>query len=371
MLPETLRNALFDRFSTMPMRYVEAVPRSEAEGLVAAVYDQVVEDFFINGAITCQSSVPPLMAAMWCGGRETVQVCDRLDSELKEAMTAAISYHNDCPYCADMLVGMVHGEGNHDSAVKLREREEGAADLDELRDEIRWALSTVDPQVEWTGAPPFDEGELPEALGSVFTFGYVNRVSHVTMEDSPIKAPFGLNGVERAAVRVFGGELEPVAEKELEPGRGLALVEEAPMPDDLWWAEPNPRVAEALTRWVGAVERHAAPALSPATRKFVEAELQGWAGERMPLSRSWVEEPLADLDEGDRDVARLSLLTAKAPYQVGDSAVLPVLDSEGQRTLIKILAWSGMTATRHLTERAARRSCSDRGSPSADGAAPP
>lgn len=83
MLPERLRNELFDDLSTRTMRYVRAVPVEEAEGLVAEVYEQVIDDFFINGAITCQSSVPLLMAVIWCGGRETILVSDRLDSSLK------------------------------------------------------------------------------------------------------------------------------------------------------------------------------------------------------------------------------------------------------------------------------------------------
>lgn len=350
-----MKNALFDSLSNLPMRYVHAVSPSEAEGLVAKVYEQVVEDFFINGAITCQSIVPPLMAAMWCGGRETVQVSDQLDSEVKEAMTAAISHYNDCPYCADMLVGMVHGEGNHESAVTLQKTQQEAVAAEDLRDEVRWALSTVDPQTEWGGRPPFEESELPEALGSIFAFGYVNRVTHVTMADSPIQAPFGLRGVKRAGLRLFGGELREMAHRELEPGRALPLVEEAPLPDDLWWAKPNPRVADALARWVGAVERYAAPDLSPATRTFVEAELEGWGGERMPLSRGWVEEALEDLSEGGPAVARLALLVTKASHQVDDEVVRPVLEKKGEEGLLKVLAWSGMAATRHLTGRAAER----------------
>lgn len=145
------------------------------------------------------------MAAMWRGGRETVQVTDQLDSEVKEAMTAAISYHNDCPYCADMLVGLVHGEGNHESAANLQQGAEEGVTPDDLREEVRWALSTVDPDTEWTGPAPFDETELPEALGSVFTFGYVNRVTHVTMDGSPMTAPLGVRSAKRAGLRVFGG----------------------------------------------------------------------------------------------------------------------------------------------------------------------
>lgn len=51
------------------MRYARAVPRRQAEGLVAEVYDMITEDFFINGSLSSRSKVPELEAAMWTAGR--------------------------------------------------------------------------------------------------------------------------------------------------------------------------------------------------------------------------------------------------------------------------------------------------------------
>jgi len=248
-------------------------------------------------------------------------------------MAAAISRHNDCPYCEDMLVGLVHGDGDHQSASSLLRGENEEIADGELRERVRWAVSTVDPETDWSGSPPFGE-ELPEALGSVFAFGYIKRLSHVTMAGSPIQAPLGLDALKRGAVRFFGGELRDVAERSLEPGRALDLVEEAPVPEDLWWAEPNPRVADALARWVGAVQRHAAPELSSATRDLVRAEVRDWEGERMPLSRRWADDAVERLGEDRRQTAR---------------------ESRGEAGLIRVLAWSAMVAVRHLTGLAAER----------------
>ena len=108
MLPRKLRLWLFDRLSVKTMRYVSAVPYREATGLTREVYDMIAEDFFVNGSLTSRSRVPELMAGIWTLGREGMLVDDQLDRTTKEAICAVLSDLNDCPYCGDMLVSLVH-----------------------------------------------------------------------------------------------------------------------------------------------------------------------------------------------------------------------------------------------------------------------
>ena len=49
MLPKKLRFRLFEILSLKTMRYVHAVPRRKATGIVAQVYKMIEEDFFVNG----------------------------------------------------------------------------------------------------------------------------------------------------------------------------------------------------------------------------------------------------------------------------------------------------------------------------------
>ena len=67
MLPKKLRFRLFEILSLKTMRYVHAIPRRKATGLVAQVYNMIEEDFFINGSLTSRSKVPALMAAISAG----------------------------------------------------------------------------------------------------------------------------------------------------------------------------------------------------------------------------------------------------------------------------------------------------------------
>src|SRR5262249_37787914 len=145
MLPKKLRFWLFEALSLKTMRYVHAIPRSKAAGLVAQVYDMIEDDFFINGSLISRSKVPELMAAIWTAGRESVLVDDYLDRTTKEAMNAVLSQVNDCPYCGDMLISLVHAGGNHDAALSIFSEKESQITNTTLRNRLIWVKSIATP----------------------------------------------------------------------------------------------------------------------------------------------------------------------------------------------------------------------------------
>jgi AhpD family alkylhydroperoxidase len=152
MLPRALRVRLFETLSLKTMRYVHAVPRRKATGLLAQVYDMIEEDFFINGSLTSRSKVPALIAAIWTAGRESILVDDRLDRTTKEAMNAVLSQVNDCPYCGDMLISLVHAGGQHEAASNIFAENEAAIADGTLRTRLAWA-SRLRPQVKESTRP--------------------------------------------------------------------------------------------------------------------------------------------------------------------------------------------------------------------------
>ena len=120
------------------MRYVTAVPTREAIGLTKQVYDMIEQDFFKNGSLTSRSVVPELMAAIWTGGREAMLVEDRVDRTTKDAISAVLSQLNDCPYCEDMLVSLVHAAGEHDAAQDIFAQSDLDATDPTLRGQLEW-----------------------------------------------------------------------------------------------------------------------------------------------------------------------------------------------------------------------------------------
>jgi len=361
MLPKKLRFWLFETLSLRTMRYVHAIPRSSATGLVAQVYDMIQEDFFINGSLISRSKVPELMAGIWTAGRESILVDDRLDRTTKEAMNAVLSQVNECPYCGDMLISLVHASGKHDTASSIFAKTEGIFGETEagianttLGKRLAWVKSIATPGAKIDIPAPFTAEELPEAIAALMAMSDINRFSHVVMDGSPVTAPLGLQSVKAAALRLFGGELRATHIKALRPGRALPLLPPALLPADMHWAIPNPRIADALARWTAVVERESSRAVSPDVRDLVACNLERWSGELMPLSRSWVNSEVAGLTGKDRAIARLALVLAKAPYQVDETLVEDVLSGDlCEERFIRILAWASFSGARRFAQRIA------------------
>ena len=354
LLPKSLRFRLFDSLSVKTMRYVTTVPRHKASGIVAEVYDQISDDFFVNGSLTSRSRVPELFAGVWCGGRETVLVDDRIDRTTKEAMLAALSSINDCPYCGDMLVALVHAGDQHEDAEHILAEEESLINDPLLRDRLQWVKAMTTPGAQAPVHTPFTELELPEAIGAIMAMSDINRFSHIVMDGSPVNAPMGFDKIKSLALRIFGGELQENHSTPLEPGRALHLLPPASLPDDLQWARSNPRIADALSRWAAATERQSRQLISPEVKACVTQSLSQWQGEQMPISRHWVEAELGDLSGQQRAIARLAILLAKSSYQIDEGVVHEVLDAGDQERFLRILAWCTFTASRYLAYRIAR-----------------
>jgi hypothetical protein len=355
MLPARLRYWLFDRLSVQTMRYVSSVPTREASGLTERVYEMIREDFFKNGSLTGRSAVPELMAAIWTLGREAMLVEDRVDRTTKDAMAAVLSQINDCAYCEDMLISLVHAAGDHDAAGDLFRRSGFSASDDLLRRRLEWlkAVATGGDDVLDT---PFTGEQLPEVIGTLMGMTDINRYSHVVMESSPVGTPFGLRAIKAFALRLFGLELNVTRSRALTPGRSLDLLPAAELPPDLAWAAANPRVGAAVARWVAAVEREGERAIPPGVRERVRGVLERWEGEPMPLDARWIDEDVEGLAEGDRAIARLAVVLAKAPYRVTDGMAREVLagagDTEG---FVRILAWSSYATARRFAALVAGR----------------
>jgi hypothetical protein len=353
MLPKKLRFRLFESLSLKTMRYVHAIPRRTATGLVAQVYNMIEEDFFINGSLTSRSKVPALMAAMWTAGRESILVDDHLDRITKEAMNAVLSRVNDCPYCGDMLISLVHAGGQHEAASNIFSESEAIGDST-LRARLAWVKSVATAGTTKHPPTPFTAEELPEAIAALMAMSDINRFSHVVMDGSPVSAPFGLRGVKAAALRLFGGELRATHAERLTPGRALSLLPPASLPTDMRWATPNPRIADALARWTGVVEREASSVISKAVKDLVARNLQDWTGELMPISRRWVDAEVSALTGQDRAIARLALVLAKAPYQVDGTLVEDVRkEDRGEERFIRILAWASFSGARRFAQHIA------------------
>lgn len=362
MLPNKLKGKFFDSLSRRTIRYVEPISLTDAEGVVAEVYEQVAEEFFINGAITAHSVNPPLLVGMWVGGRELVLVDDGMTRDAKEALGSTFAQLNGCTYCEDMLVGVTYATPATDLAAAIRKGEQASFGDEETAALHRWAQATLSPESELLHRPPFSAELAAEALGVAFMFHYLNRFTRVFFTGSPVRGPMLFDGLTTSMLRTFAVELRPSVMRRLQPGRGNHLLPAAALPDDLWWARGNPVVAEPIARWVAAVEREGHRYLSVEARRRVEAFLSQWHGQPMGLSRAWIEAHTGGLLDDEAAAVRIALLTAVEGSQIDDALVDDFLESwtgpDPKAALVTTAVWAALTCSRRITGWIARAALS-------------
>jgi alkylhydroperoxidase family enzyme len=307
------------------IRYVRPVRASAAVGLVAKVYQQMERDWgFLAPPILLHSPSPEVMAASWLMMRETLLASGRADRVLKESVASAVSEANTCPYCVEV----------HDAT---RQSIDGAYDADAVREWVRG------------GRRHFPDDQLEECVGVAVTFEYVNRMNNVFLPASPIPAGvprLAHNQVRRTIGRVAGPHKEVI-----EPGGSLGLLPEARLPDDLSWSARHATVAGAFARASAVIDSAGARSLPVHVRELVNARLSGDAGE-MGLSRSWVDQAVAEVPAAGRAVAKLALLTALASYQVDADIVASARrDCADDAALVDVTAWASWSAARRSASR--------------------
>jgi AhpD family alkylhydroperoxidase len=342
-----MRRAL--RRSVAQIRHVRPVPSGTATGLVAAVYAQVERDFgMLAPPVVLHSPAAGPLAASWAMLRETLLARGVADRAAKEVVAAAVSLGNACSYCVDVHSAVIGGLAHRGEADAISGDRVDAMTDPALRDLAAWARSSGQRESILRRDLPFPLEQLPEFGGVVVTFQYLNRMVTVFCEDSPLPAALPAP-LAAGMMRVLGRFLRSTARGALEPGASLDLLPKAPAPDDLAWAADRQVIADAFARAISVIEAAGVRAVGDRVRDLVTNELAGWSGQPVGLGRSWADDALTGLTQVDRPAARLALLTAFAPHQVGQRDIEEF--RRGQRSdedLIGLAAWASLAAARRV-----------------------
>lgn len=354
ILPAAIENRMIDDLTPRQVRHLHPVLPARAEGRVAELYRQIRRDFQLVPPLTMLSQEPDLLAGMWAIVRESQIVCDRVSRREKEALSAAVSIANDCPYCVDAHLGMLSAaDGGREAAALFAGSADSIADP-RLAALVQWGLAVNTPDSPVIRNPPFSPEEAPEVIGTALAFQFVNRMVGVFLGRSPLPFSVDAHWFRRIGVRMFGMMAGGIAGKRPRPGDSLALLPGASaqaLPDAFGWARPNPQVSAAYAG-MAAVIAAAGECLPGAVRDCLTRFLADWNGEPMGLGRGWLDEATADLGEGQRGAARLVLLCALAPQRIDDRTVAAFragLPSDGE--LLRATAWSSWAAVERIGMR--------------------
>lgn len=338
------------RITLSHIQYVAPVTPRDATGLVSRVYDSVERDFgMLAPPVSLHSPAPEPLAASWMILRETLIADSPASRAAKEAIAAAVSAANTCPYCVDVhgatLVGLLRGQ---DSAAVVADRLDDIADP-ELRAVARWARSTGVPAQEVRHPAAFPAELIPDYVGVAVTFHYYNRMVNVFLPESPVPTQLP-DTARRRVMKVAARLMGTLARRAAKAGTSLSLLPPAPLTADLAWAAGRANIATAFAAASAAVERAGERAVPPRVRQLILDRLRPGADQRPGLSpRPWLDEATAGLPEEEVPAARLALLIAFASYQVSETVVNDFRALHpGDDTLVEFASWVAFTVARHI-----------------------
>lgn len=352
MVRALLRTAL--RRSLDQVRHVAPVRAAGSNGnspddTVARVYRQAERDFgMLAPPVALHSPAPGPLAASWLMLRESLLVADRVPRATKEAVAAAVSLANSCPYCVEVHSATLGGLLGSPTAAAV-----SAGDLDAIADPhtravARWASRTGSRPDSRSAELPFGPDQAPEIAGVAVTFHYLNRMVDIFLGPSPLP-PEVPGPVRGSALRMLGRFMSSAARTDHQPGDSLDLLPAAALPEDLGWAAGSPHVAEAFARAGAAIEAAGRRHVPAPVRELLHERLADWDGQRPGPSRSWVSDEVSVLPAADRAAGRLVLLTALASFQV-DQQVVDAFGRHqpGDEALVAATSWASLTAARRI-----------------------
>ena len=331
----------------MAIKYIQSVAKNSAEGLVARVYSQIKKEF---GALvepfTLHSPYPELLAGAWSACRESL-IVGNVRRDVKEAVAATVSRVNQCPYCVDAHTIMLNATSAHNSADAIIHHRDDQIRDPAVRSIVEWAAATRSPGAKILLSPPFSQKDAPEIIGTAVFFHYVNRMANVLLSETPLPSnhPWLKGFFRRMAGWFFSKAIHP--SKPL--GTSLEFLPESELPADLAWAKRSPNIASAFARFAAVIDMAGRDFIPKDVRGCVVKHVQAWDGKDPKLGRHWVEEAMSGLDEKSKDIGRLVLLTALAPYQV-DEGVVNTFATHiiGDDRFLGALAWGSFTVARRI-----------------------
>ncbi|HEY3749614.1 MAG TPA: carboxymuconolactone decarboxylase family protein [Pseudonocardiaceae bacterium] len=344
MTGTVMRTAL--RRAIAQIKYVRPVRPGAADGIVGTVYDQIEDEFgMLAPPMALHSPAPGTLAASWMLLRETLLASGLVKRAAKEAVAAAVSLANGCPYCVEVHATALRGLDARSAADALGAGRIDAVTDPGLRTLTAWARTTGD-RAGATAVPAPTE-HVPELLGVATTFQYLNRMVNIYLGESPLP-PNAPAAARNAAHWMLAKVMRPATVRS--PGSTLDLLPAAALPDDLGWAAPNLTVSDALARVCAAVDVAARDAVPPPVRTVVHEYLAAWDGRPVGLSRAWLNDAVAGLPAGLRPVGRLTLLTAVASYQVDQQVMADAREQGlGDTGLVAATSWASLAAARRIS----------------------
>ncbi|MEN8129681.1 MAG: hypothetical protein ABFS45_05705 [Pseudomonadota bacterium] len=345
MVLEAIENQLFRKLAPFTIRHIRRPDLGADDPLVSKVLDQASREFQVAPPIILHQPAPLLLAGIWGLMRESFVIHSE-GRLVREAVAAAISQLNECPYCVDVHTSM-HASAGGENDILAGELKAGFSP-EALA--YQWASATLTPNAEVIRHPQIPPADVPQIFGTALCFHFINRMVNIFLDKAPMPMPAAsshfMRSFSRASLRFFGKRMVKL---DGTPGDFIIDAGQMALPKEFAWSATDPNVAGALLRFAYAAENAGQEALDADVRALVLSHLDGWNGEQPDLGRSWTDVLVNPLDESLRPSARLALLSARASWQIDEQVIGDFRAIAGDdKALVQAAGWASYAAVKRI-----------------------
>jgi len=340
----------------MSIYHISSVKPKEASGLVKEVYQALKKEMGdVVEPVSLHALQPAVLREVWGMLREILLIDDRMLRKDKEAVAAAVSSSNACPYCVDAHTIMVMGLDDDQTAKAIAKKNLSLVQDPALRGLLEWAFHTRDFDNLRPIDPKYKGDALPELLGTVIFFHYLNRMVTLFLGATilPMNVPMMKGMMKKMAAMMFSKVLK--AKKE---GRTLAEAETQDLFQQypLTWAQPNTRVHYVLAKAQQTTQALAQEYLPEEIRTFIVGQIQAWDGQDLRSTQE-METALLTVSEPYRDAVRVLLHTALCDYRVQAEDIQVLKDHLGGKdeAVVALTSWVSLVAAMEIGNRLGER----------------
>lgn len=286
---KAIENLIFRNAAPQAIRHLAKPDLSSNDPVLRRVLDQAAREFQVAPPLTIHSADPELLAGLWHATRETY-VARAAGRARREAVAAAVSSLNACPYCVTVHAGLYAA-----AAGDARALENPKSLPPDIAAAHSWALASLSPGSNALAQHSFPVAVIPQIFGTAVLYHYINRLVSVFLVDAPVALPGMKTAVGRKIMHgAFAFLGKSMIASDPVPGQ-CAVRRDAVLPPEFSWASSHEEIARALAHFAMTAQRAGEDAVPAAVRTVVEHHLETWQGERPPISRAWIESLVAAL----------------------------------------------------------------------------
>ena len=343
---QAIESQLFRKIAPFTIKYIKRPDLNTKDPLVKNVIAQAAREFQVAPPVTLHQADPVLLAGVWGLMREAF-VINASERVTREAVAAAVSELNQCPYCVDVHTSMHKSAGSNKDILK---GELGSGDSKEAI-AYQWASASLTPDSKLIKHSQISENDKPQFYATAICFHYINRMVNIFLDETPMPMPAAnsqfMRKLSLSSLQFFGKRM---VQLDGTPGEFLFETDNSlPLPEEFIWTKDNADIAGSLSRFSYAAEKAGKESLHSDVRALVTEHLNNWNGEAPGLGQGWLNDLINTVDIDLRPSAKLTLLSARASWQIDKKTINDFRSkTDNDKALIQATGWASYMAVKRI-----------------------